>query len=372
MKKAICTALLVSTGALGAQEPITINSLDLFYAPGQYYRAYAAADKVDTSVSGRIGPAGGPQTWNFSTGPTDRVFRFDYLEPAAAENAAALFPEAKLVERKRIEGGTAPEAFMFLDQRRGVGRMNFGFYDPKIVGPLGLDDPAGVFDPPLLDFPESMTLGSSWSVGTAFLNSMLEVPMRVLYTATARVDAWGLVVLPGNLGFMDCIRVNELAEWTYQIKFPDGGGFEDPDDPFDGGLGGGGGDYTTVATYYVRNLYWFAKDRGIVVQITSKESGTPPPDEFATAAQFVRMFETNHPRGSNLPEPVDNLQLIRGDRQILLNWSKPLNTTSFRVERTNRPGDPGSWTELATTSSNFVVDDIRPGEHWFYRIVSLP
>ncbi len=363
-------AILALPGVNGAQAPITINSLDMFYAPGQFYRVYAAADKADTSVTGRIGSPGGPQTWNFGSGPTDRVFRFDYLEPSVAGAIGALFPETKLLERKRVEGGAEADAFMFLDQRVGVGRMNYGFYDPKIAGPLGFDDPAGVFDPPLLDFPESMTLGSSWSVGTTFLNSMLDAPMKILYTATAQVDAWGLVILP-NLGFMDCIRVNELAEWTYQIKFPE---FDigDPDDSSLGVTSTGGGDYTTLATYYIRNYYWFAKDRGIVVQITSKEGATPPPNEFSTAAQFVRMFETNHPRGSNRPFPVDDLSLTRGDDQILLTWTKPLNAGSFRVEQSSRPSDAASWQELASTTANFVVDAIHAGENRFYRVVSLP
>jgi hypothetical protein len=354
---AIATALLA--GVSGARGQITITSLDMFNAPGQYYRSYAADG--DTDVTGMVGPQGGPQTWNFATGPEDAVLRFDYLTPGEAGAPAALFPDATLVERKRVEA-TGKEAFMFLDQQMGTGRMNYGYYDEATTGPTGLDDPAGVFAPPLLDFPESITYGSTWSAATTWFNAMLGAPLRINYQATAEADAYGFVILP-DLGFVECLRVNELVETTYEIKFP---GDEDPDT-------GTGGDYTPVATYYVRNMYWLAKDKGIVAQMTSKQASTPPPDEFPTAAQFIRMFETNHPEGSRDPQPVTDLSVTRGKGQLLLSWTKPLNARSFRVEFTSALGPNAEWRELATTSSNFALDTLEGREPArYYRIVSLP
>jgi hypothetical protein len=354
---AIATVLLA--GVSGVQGQITITSLDMFNAPGQYYRSYAADGETD--VTGKIGPKGGPQTWNFATGPEDEILRFDYLTPEEAGAPAALFPDAKLVERKRVES-TEKDAFLFLDQQMGTGRMNYGYYDESTTGPVGLDDPAGVFVPPLLDFPESITLGSTWSAATTWFNAMLGAPMRINYQATAEVDAYGFVILP-DLGFLECIRVNELAETTYEIKFPGG---EDPD-------AGTSGDFTPVATYYVRNFYWLAKDKGIVVQMTSKQSSTPPPDEFPTAAQFIRMFETNHPEGSRDPQPVTDLSVTRGKGQVLLSWTKPLNANSFRVEFSAVLGAQANWQELTTTSSNFALDTLDGNEAArYYRVISLP
>ena len=106
----IATLTLAGAGVLQAQ--ITITSLDMFNAPGQYYRSYASEGEV--SVTGLIGPKGGPQTWNFATGPEDGVFRFDYLAAEDAGGLAALFPDAMLVERKTVES-TGKEAFLFLD-----------------------------------------------------------------------------------------------------------------------------------------------------------------------------------------------------------------------------------------------------------------
>ncbi|MCP5523907.1 MAG: hypothetical protein H7A46_20410 [Verrucomicrobiales bacterium] len=359
--KRILAAFVALTGLTSLRAQITINSLDMFYAPGQYYRSYAADGEV--SVQGLLGGVGGPQNWNFSTGPQDAVFRFDYLDPEDAGAIASLFPEAKLVERKQVENGTVGDAWLFLDQQFGKGRMAYGFYDPAITGPVGLDDPAGIFDPPLLDFPEGITLGRSWSGGTVFLNSMLGAEMRMTYTSSATADAYGIVTLP-KLGFMECIRVNELVSTLYEIKFPDAGE--------DLGTASTGGEFTPVAEYYVRNLYWMAKDRGIVVQITSRESATPPPDEFATAAQFVRMFETNHPKGSTDPWPVTDLSITLGESQVLLGWTKPLNATSFRVEHTGALGPDAVWTTLTTTTSNFALDDRVAEGARHYRVVSLP
>lgn len=359
------------SAAQAAEGPVTITSFDMFNAPGQYYRAYAYVGDSGYNVTGKLKEASSErQTWNFSDGPRDDVFRFDYLTPQEAGSSAALFPLAKLVERKHVESEVTGEqdAFMFLDQQVGVGRMNYGFYDPGAVGPLGFDDPAGVFDPPLLDFPESITYGTTWSVGTTWANSTSEVvPLKITYSATAEADAWGVVILPTPLGFMDCIRVNELVATTYEFTFPD---LSDPEDP----LGAGAGSEPIVlGPYYVRNLYWFAKDRGIVVQVTSKQSDSaPPPDQFGTAAQFVRMFETNHPKGSRNPLPVEDLVITPGDGLVLISWSKPLNAATFRVEHTATPWEQGSWQELTTTSQDSVIDDLVHGEDRFYRVVSLP
>lgn len=358
--KRILTAFIALTGLTGLRAQITINSLDMFYAPGQYYRSYAADGEV--SVQGLLGAPGGPQNWNFAIGPEDAVFRFDYLDAQDSGSIASLFPDAKLAERKQVENGTVEDAFLFLDQQFGKGRMAYGFYDPAITGPAGLDDPAGVFDPPLLDFPESIDLGKTWSGSTVFLNSMLGAEMRITYTSTAAADAYGIITLP-QLGFMECIRVNELVLTLYEVKFPDTGE--------ELGTASTGGEFTPVAEYYVRNMYWMAKDRGIVAQVTSKQSGTPPPDEFATAAQFVRMFETNHPKGSTEPWPVTDLSITPGESQVLLSWTKPLNASSFRVEYTGGLGPGAVWTTLVTTASNFALDDRSPDGVRYYRVVSL-
>lgn len=367
MKRVTFTLLVAAMGSGIAQGQITINSLDMYYEAGQSYRAYGSDGEV--SVQGLLGTTGGPQTWNFSEGPEELIYTFDYLDPAEVGPIAALFPDAKLVERKHAElapgvvGDPPADAFLFLEQQLGKGRIAYGFYDPAIVGPLGLDDPAGVFDPPLLDFPESISYGSSWSGSTVFRNSMLGAELRVTYTSTAEVDAYGLIILP-KLGFMECIRVNELVETLYEVKFPDFG-TGDPNDP------GTGGEFTPVATYYVRNYYWMAKNRGIVAQIVSKQSATPPPDEFATAAQFVRMFETNHPTSSDQPWPVTDLAITPGQGQMLLSWTHPLNATRFRLEFSAALGAAANWQEVLTTDKNFALIDMPTSPSGFWRVVSL-
>ena len=43
--------------------------------------------------------------------------------------------------------------------------MDYGYYEEASPGPLGMADPAGVWDRPMLDFPDWLTLGSSWGGG---------------------------------------------------------------------------------------------------------------------------------------------------------------------------------------------------------------
>jgi len=362
-------ALAGIAGLLQAQEPITVTSFDMFNATGQYYRAYVATN-VD-NVSTLLGQSGGPRAWNFSQGPTNYTARFDYVAPSES-GLDALFPEATLAERKTVEE-TGKTSWLFLKQEPGTGRINYGFHDPD----FSPDMPTSVFDPPIVDFPENITYGSSWSVSTEFLTSIgapdigfdiglggtalnalpapqddFGIPAKIIYSADSKADAYGYVTLP-KLGFMECLRINELATYEIQIDFD----FT--------------GNYQTVGVYFVRSLYWLAKDRGIVAQVVSQQSGTPPSDAFSTAAVIMRQFENNHPEGSRDPLPVADLQITPGQDQVMLHWTPPLNAASFRVESTESLGDPSSWTLVTTTTNNFLIVPTE-GPWRFFRIVSLP
>lgn len=363
------TAAVASLGLATArgQAPIAINASDMFNQVGQYYRGHANVGDVD--VGGRLGTLGGPQAWDFTTGPEDRIFRFDYVAPTEG-GLEATFPAAAFAERKTDESDGS-QAWMYLRQQPGQGRINYGFHDPAFSD----SQPTSPFTPPIVDFPEVINFGDAWTANTTFDSEIslpdiggdafsvdeedpggggFAIPIRVTYSSSAKADAYGLISLPGSLGFGNCLRVNELSQWDIAADL---------------GLGEG---YQTISTQFTRNYYWLRNGRGIVVQITSKQGDVQPQDEFPLAAAFVRMFETNHPDGVVEVPTIKGFKLTLSAEGGLLTWTKASGVTSYRVEYTTDLANPASWQVLSTTSANFALDESanKPGfPARLYRVV---
>lgn len=331
-----------------AQGQVTLTSTDMFNAIGQYYRVHAGSANFDVTTL-NLGAKGGPLTWDFTSGPTDIVYRYDYVGTNDG-GVAADFPLATLVERQTNEGTGLVKGRLFLKQAPGKGRINYGFYTPDEIMSEGR------FDPPLTDFPDPLTYQGKWNLTTSFPTTLdlgLAVEIVNNYTATAVVDAYGTVTLPG-LGTVECLRVNELDQQDTMI-----------DD--------GEGNLTNVETDYIRIYYFLSPGRGIVAEIHSQQSTAgAPPDNFATAAQFTRMFEFNRAVPIQGPSPVTDLELTRAGTSFVLNWSKPDNTVSFRVEYTSNPTSTNAW-QLLTATSKLLAIDASPDltQPRFYRVVSL-
>lgn len=345
-------------GSLTLQAQITISAGDMFNQVGQYYRAYS--NDGDVNVSGLLGTVGGPQAWDFTTGPQDLIYRFDYLTAESAGHGE-MFPGAKFAERKTVES-TGATAFMYLEQVAAEGRMNYGFFDPEFSSTL----PASPFNPAINDFPDTISYQDTWSASTTFDTEIVildpdpeeggefAIPARINYSATATADAYGILNQPG-IGFGDCLRVNELASYDITVDLL------------------GDGNYQSVDLQYVRNVYFLRKGRGIAVQVTSKQQATPPPDNFATAAAVVRMFETNHADGGNEEVFIKDFRISMGKDQALLQWTKASGVASYRVEyTTNLTAPGGGWQELRSTTANFVIDDtVKTASMRLYRVIGL-
>jgi hypothetical protein len=366
MKTRLFCILAGACGIGVASASVTITSYDMFHEVGQWYRVYANSGPV--SVSGRLGTAGPDQVWDFTFGPQNKVRRFDYV-PVHEEGYGVHFPEAKFAERMTDES-TGSARYLYLDQIPGTGRRNFGYYDPNLM-PIDdedraeLDSPMGVFQPPIVDFPESIRYGDNWSVASEWYTTVMGFPAKALRTATAKADASGLINLPG-LGFDEGVRINYLAHWSLQVEIPS----FDPEDP--------DGVEILPISFYNRTYYWLRKNHGIVVTISSSDQYTtsPPPDDFPMASEFTRQFELSRPTGSPAPQPVTGLRMERGtgssSNRWLLTWEKGFNASSYRVEWTQNPGDPVSWQTLTTTTQTWVLTDHVPGpENRFFRIVSI-
>lgn len=361
-------ALLILAPA-PAHAQIVITSQDMFNKVGQYYRYHA--NKGDVSVSGRLGEPGGPQVWNFTIGPTDDVYRFDIIAPNADGNGGP-FPQAKFAERK-TEESNGSKAWLFMEQVPGVGRKVYGFDEAKI----NVDKPAVVFTPAIVDFPDTISYGDTWATSMSYTTEFLTIdtqpdpddpdsggpitiPLQVQENSTFKVDAFGTVILP-NLSFGEALRVNAEVEQVFSVDLDGDGKFN------------GQEDFTTRE--YFRTYYWLRRDHGIAVQITSTHSNAGPPREnFTTASQFVRMFETNHPKGGdNRPRAgISGFQIAVNKDQVLLTWNKVATITNYRVEYTTDISKTDGWVLLRTTTSNGLLDTIAPGAPMrFYRVVGI-
>ncbi|MFH1690483.1 MAG: putative Ig domain-containing protein [Candidatus Eisenbacteria bacterium] len=269
-----------SDGAvLNGRAPVVLTSDDFFDDIGDYYRSWC--NSYNVSVGGLLGFIGGPQTWDFSTGPTDEVKRFDYVPPDDGDNpgagfhAATRFPDADFSQRMTEETGGG-QAWMYLDQVSSVGRTNYGFYWPDANSQT---DDWSVFSPAILDFPDPITYADSWFVSTTYYFQMYDLgevyDVKVDLSVNSEADAWGTVILP-DLGPVDCLRVNGQQTSAIYIWMGD--------------------QWLPAGTQCVRSYYWVGVGSDVMVEISSPVSaGSMPSPDFATAANFLRQFENSSP-----------------------------------------------------------------------------
>ena len=361
------TKRLAKAAALGlamftvtAQAQITITTKDMFSKEGQYYKMYSNFVKhhsddetfEEVDVTDFIGDEGEDQVWDFREGPEDEEIRFDYVKPSEVVTDVE-FEGATIVERATFKS-TDNQKSLFLNMKKGVGRFVYGFHDPAVYEAK----PSVVFSGRLLDFPAVIKYEDEWSSTTSFeieVESLgLVVPTKLVYESTMFVDAYGIVMLPGQ-GFHDCLRINELVKYDQFVKIP-----------------GLGDDWMNAGSAYVRNYYWLSKDMGIVAQITSHQDTAPIPDDFTAATAFWRQFENNHGASNETAEPVEGLEITfdpKGNR-VLLSWKKAENAVAYMVQYTDN-FLTNNWKDLKETSGNFALDSISSEKRRFYRIVSL-
>jgi len=347
-----------------AQAQPLITDSDLTYKIGEYYRAHVNLPTVPVDVSSVIGKKGGPQFWDFSTGPTNDVFLYEYVNPKGTV-IGSYFPKATIAERKTTLS-SGDQGWILYEHVSGVGRTVYGAWqeDPSFT------DAAQVFGAPVVDFPAQIKFGDTWNNLVTFTNNIDLLgdgfPIRIIITSSFAADAYGVAELP-NLGFGDVLRVNQLDEIQLQL-------FSEDED--------GNGTFNNLGSpVYSRFFYWIMPGRGIVAQISSETTGnlegnaTPPPDNFQRAGYYVRMFATNRvpSQGCTNPGAVTDLRITVDTRgRALLKWSLTDCTSQYRVEVADEISKNTAWRTLSTTSSNFHIDqDNSGGKARYYRVVSL-
>jgi hypothetical protein len=341
-------AVGIASCSSGLQAQVTITADDMFNQVGLYYRAYANNTSNSTTntvaVSTIVGAPGGPQAWNFSDGSQDVTFRFDYIQAtngASGSDFASL--GAQLAEQKTDEASTNSRSWLYFAQDTTKGRIDYGFYDPT----FSASQPEATFSPPLQDFPKTIHYGDTWQGNTVFTSvysdpSLGDFPDQVTYTSTDKVDAYGVVVLPG-LGFLDCLRVHEMVQYDIAIDLGLGDGFQN------------------AGTQYILNYYWLCPGHGIAAQMTSTSpsDGSQPPDNLpGGAAAFVRMFETNHPDtgSTNQVQTIKGFTMTLGKSGALLQWTQDPSLTSYRIDYSTNLTATGNWQALKTVTNNFLID----------------
>lgn len=336
------------------QAQITITANDMFNKVGEYYRVHANEGSSPVAVADRIGNKGGPQLWDFTTGPTDAIWRFDYLDPQGTIIGFD-FPEATLAERK-TEEDNGNQSWLLFEQDPFLGRRVYGFWDLE----FNPANPSHIFDPPIVDFPHQIDYGDKWSTSMTYRTDIVFtddfiIPTLITHTSEFEVDAFGLMDLP-NLGFAETLRINELSTIAVAVDF----NLE--------------GQFTNVDTQFVRNYYWMQPGRGIAAQMNSQQSANPPSDVFNLAAYFVRMFETNKTTsgGCTAPKAVTDLRLSLNGTNVLLKWTKAECAKSYRVEFAGGDSGTATWQTLGTTTENFILDtNVNENHVRLYRVVSL-
>jgi len=356
------SALMIAPVGLPGQ--VTITAKDMFAKEGQYYKMYsnfighfsdAAREEVDAFEY--IGEAGEDQVWDFREGPEDEIVRFDYVSPGEIDTDVE-FEGATIVERATFDS-SGKQKSMFLDVSTAKGRNVYGFHDESIDE----ENPAIPFSTRLNDFPAIIRFGDSWNSSTTFefvtRQSMfgvgtIEAPTKLVYQSDMEVDGHGIIMLP-ELGFHDCLRINELVQYDTFVKIP--GLIED---------------WQMASTDFIRNYYWLSKDMGIVAQISSAQDSVPPADEFSAASALWRQFENNHGESTETAQPVEELEISMDakENRVLLSWKKAENTVEYLVQYSDNL-NTDSWRELKKTTGNFALDDISSNKGRFYRIVSL-
>jgi hypothetical protein len=353
-----CAAALVA-GATVASGQITITSADMFNQVGQYYLAYANDSSTTVPVSGMLGTSGGPQAWDFSSGPQNVTNRFDYLAATNGQNGADFVSVgAQIVELKTDLADTNNQSWLYFAQDPVKGRVDYGFWDPS----FSKSQPESVFTNGLQDFPSPIHYGGSWSGTIVFYSTYSDptfgdFPEQVTYSATDNVDAYGYVTLP-SIGFLECLRVHEVVEYDIAVDLGDG--------------------YQSIGTEYILNYYWLAPEHGITVQITSTESASgPPPDNLpGGAAALSRMFQASHTGSvTNPPPAIHGFKITLGKTAALLQWTAQTGISSYRVDYTTNLAGKINWQALGSTSSNFVLDPAAAtpaAPVRYYRVVGTP
>jgi len=346
---------LAATLMVGRAQPVTITSADMFNQVGQYYLAYAnyydynagATNSVEITPTMLGTPSATAQFWDWSAGPTNVIYRFDYLPATSGTNGADFVAAgANVVQMQNNLTVGNDISFLYMKVDPAKGQLDYGFWDPN----FSASQPESVFQNPIQDFPNSITYGSTWGGSTIFTSVLTypgagDLPDQLTYTSSDVVDAFGYVQLPAPIGLQPCIRVHESVEYDISIDFSS--------------ITGQSG-YSSIGSEYIVNYYWLVPGYGMAVQINSNEASSPTGLDSLPggATSLVRMFQAYHPAGSGPTKTyIQNFKLTMEPTYGFLSWTALSGTNNtYTVQYTTNLVGGTNWQTLTTTASNFALD----------------
>ena len=163
--------------------------------------------------------------------------------------------------------------------------------------------------------------------------------------------------LPEIGGFAPALRISEAV--TIDISYDDGSG-----------------SYQHVETDYARNYYWFVPGRGMVAALASTQSPNPPPDQFTSATQFWRMFETNK---KNTPPPVCTSPRRSPIWRFCIAPGKSSSSGAKfsapamdQLQYSDGKSNPLTWQTMGVfTNQLYSLDNATAAQTRLYRVVSV-
>ncbi len=342
----LLTAILLQLGIVAsALSQVAITREDMFTEIGLYSRSWGSGS--DWPTGGIMGSPGGPQVWDFSEGPQDRIARMDVVSVSDGGHGGD-FAAAEWAERLSLEGRHDSTGWFYYSGP-AEGLVNHGLYSELI----SVYDPSCPFEPPVLAWPDPMNYGDTWQTSTTFYTIVeygaTYYDARVDHVIDNHIDAWGSLIVPQGEGL--CLRLNRVTQMDFYVWILF--------------------NWVYVGTNYDRAYYWLTENRGSAASLHSEAQEAIPPEDFAVASGFTRMFETNHP-GAVPPAAVDDLQVELALGEALLNWSASEGAVEYRVEYSADAYFEGPWQDLGITSGTTMTDDTVNGVlERYYRVIAL-
>jgi hypothetical protein len=294
------------------------------------------------------------QFWGFSHSqqPYESILRTDIISPGNGANGSD-FPSASYAEQNTMEPSSVIgwSYYGFGGESINQGRIYYGF-DELVVGA----SPEGAFIPPNIDIPAIVQLGQTWTRSLYWPTLYHEISLVSNYfAATATVDAFGLMALPG-IGAVQALRVHEVHSYTIS---------EVTDPP------------TLLDMHTNDYYYWLVPGVGIAVQVFLYGNNVLYPADMPCTNTVQRMYFANYFTNSTVTSPTNsvppfstNFQISLQGKSVVLNWNTFTNSVNYEVEFT-KSLLPTSWQPLGTTTGNTWTDSMSYAQG-FYRVVGIP
>ena len=324
-----------------------------------YTRAYVNTNEID--VSNVIGPAGGPQRWDFSQPKVAAEFiqRMDVVSVNDGGQGAS-FPEAAFAERRTRESNGARN-WEYYRIVTNEGRHYYGFYDAN----ANSDCPLKVFQLPTIDLPDGIHFGQTWDRATDFDDcadiGFFIIDLAVHFTSHGDADAFGTLLLP-CIGEVPALRLKEIN--TYEVTDVSLGLFD--------------------STSYFTNYSWLVRGVGRAVQIiipgpTESFVNLPPSPKVndlrtplspntVIAKTVLRVFEANNVADRLRPRLTIRLQ----GGHTILDWAGMTNCSGYRLEYSDNLSQT-NWQTAADISTNSWTDPMAATQATkFFRLLLKP